>query len=683
MSPEQARGRAVDRRADIWAFGVVMLEMLTARRVFDGETVSDTLASVIKTEPDWDSLPENTPRPIVRLLKRCLDKDPRKRLRDIGEARVVIDQVLRGELVDEAAASTERAPARGPVPIVVTAVLVAIIAGAAAWFMKPGPPEPPLRKFSLVVTSEEGESPLHPEISPDGSMVAYVLEGRLLVQELDQLEPRELVAGSVSFPFWSPDSKFLGYIAEGSLWKVPVTGGNVVKICDPGPGFTSGAGAAWNEDGRIVYVHGSSPLFEVSANGGDPRVALELAENEADFHEPSLLPDGKGVIFVTHRKSASPDRIEIQAGERRIPVVHVEGVRLAAPAYSPSGHILFHRSGTNSGVWAVPFSLSDLAVSGEPFPVNTDASWPSVSGDGTLVCLRGLAGQIVNIAWIDRDGTIGEPLSDPRPNYFDPALSPDGTHLAICEWDGTEVDIWIHDLQRRTRTRFTFAEGPQSGAEWTPDGSEIIYHDTRGDTIRAHSADGTGTSRFIVNGRRPSLSSDGKYLAFHTQEGTTQEDLWYIDLAGGGKPVSLVATPARELLARVSPNGQYVAYESDESGDFEIYITRFPGADGKWQVSTNGGSRPRWSRDGSSLFYQENNCDIMEVSVDYQPALTLGTPTVFADCSQLGLYEGFGREYEVDLTGNRILHSKSAATEKGRIDIGITVVENWAKEFGE
>jgi dipeptidyl aminopeptidase/acylaminoacyl peptidase len=221
------------------------------------------------------------------------------------------------------------------------------------------------------------------------------------------------------------------------------------------------------------------------------------------------------------------------------------------------------------------------------------------------------------------------------------------------------------------------------GAEWTPDGTEIVYHDTRGDTIRARSADGTGSPRYIAVGREPSLSADGKYLAYHVQAGTTQEDLWYLDLASAGEPLQFLSTAARETRARISPNGNYVAYESDESGNFDIYIKRFPGGEGKWQVSTSGGNRPRWSRDGRTLFYQENNLDLMAVSVTFEPALTLGTPRRIADISELGLYEGFGREYEIDADGSRFLHTKSAVTNTDRIDIGITVVENWVREFGE
>jgi Tol biopolymer transport system component len=682
MSPEQARGKAVDRRADIWAFGVVLLEMLTARRVFDGETVSDTLASVIKSEPDWDSLPDDTPRSIVTLIRRCLDKNPRTRLRDIGEARIIIDKVLRGD-TDKGLDAAAAAPisTRNPIVTIVATILVAVAVGVAAWFLKPGAPDPPLRKFSLVVESEEGQSPFDPLISPDGSMVAYVLGGKLYIQELDQLNARDLGVEGATMPFWSPDSKFIGYLAEGTLWKLPVSGGSSVKICDPVPSFTSGRGAAWSEDDRIVFAHGSSELFEVSANGGDPHVYLPLAENEADFHDPSLLPGGEVPLFVVHRQNDSPDRIELLAGGERKPLVHVDGVRLSFPRYSPTGHILYHRSGTNSGVWAVPFSLSSLDVTGEPFPVASDASTPSVSNDGTLVCLRGATGQSISLVWIGRDGVVGDPFSEPRPGYFDPCISPDGKRLAVCEWDGSEVDIWIHDLERTTRTRFTFKEGSQLAPLWTPSGDHVLYYQSRGDTIMIRSADGTGSPTAVVKGRSPSLSSDGKHLAYHMQAGTTQEDLWYVDLEENGEPRQFLSTPAREYRARISPDGNYIAYASDESGDFDVYITRFPGGEGKWQISTNGGDRPRWGRSGKTLYYQEANCDLMEVSVSQEPALTLGTPKMVVDCSKLGVFEGFGREFTVDVDEGRFIWTKSAVSTQGRIDVGITVVENWAREF--
>jgi Tol biopolymer transport system component len=285
------------------------------------------------------------------------------------------------------------------------------------------------------------------------------------------------------------------------------------------------------------------------------------------------------------------------------------------------------------------------------------------------------------MVWLDRDGVVSDPLSDPRPGYFDPDVSPDGKRLAVCEWDGTEVDIWIHDLERKTRTRFTFAEGAQIDPVWTPDGTQILYHETRGDSIMLRRADGTGSPTYVTRGRSPSLSGDGQYLAYHIQGGATQEDVWYSDLKEKGEPTRLIATPAREYRGRISPDGTYIAYSSDESGRFEIYITRFPGGEGKWQVSTSGGDRPRWGRSGLRLYYQENNCNLMEVSVTQEPALALGTPTKVIDCVELGLYSGFGREFTIDNDESRFLFSKSAAASQSRIDVGITVVENWAAEF--
>ena len=686
MSPEQARGKVVDRRADIWAFGVVLFELLTARQLFSGETVSDMLASVIKTEPEWDSLPKDTPQAIVNLLKRCLDKDARTRLRDIGEARVIIDKVLRGEIKDEAAVGAEAAPASTASRIgwIAAMVLFAAVAAAGAWMFKPGAPEPPLRKFKLPVESKEGLRPFDPVISPDGSKVAYILEGQLFVHELNELDPRRIaVERGAHTPCWSPDGEFICYISVDNIWKVPSGGGASVKICEPTAGFTSGRGVTWSHDDRIIYAQGNGAVFEVSANGGDPRILVELLEDEADIHEPSLLPGDKGLLFVSHRKNDSPDKIEVVAGDDRKLLLHIEGVRLGKPIYSRSGHVVFMRSGTNAGVWAVPFSLSSLAVTGEPFPVAAEAGDVSVSSDGTLVYLRGASGQQLQLLWVGRDGVFSDPITEVTPSYLDPTLSPDGKRMAVCEWDGTQIDIWIHDLERKTRTRFTFSEANQLAPEWTADGLNLMYYDVRTDTIAIRKADGTGSPTKLTKGREPSLSPDGKYIVYHMQGGATQEDVWYLELGGQSEAKPLLNTQAREYHARISRDGKYVAYASNESGLYDIYITRFPTGEGKWQVSTKGGDRPRWGRDGKTLYYQEANGNLMEVSVSLDPSPKLGMPTTVVDCVQLGLVAGFGREYEVDIDGSRFLWTKSAAPTKGLIDVGITVVENWAKEFLE
>ena len=592
MSPEQARGKAVDRRTDIWAFGVVLYEMLTARQLFAGETVSDVLASVIKGKPDWDALPEGTHPAIIKLLERCLDKDAKTRLRDIGEARIIIDKVLRGEISDDVASEARPGPSSSrTMGWIGATVIVAALAAAAGWFFKPGAPEPRLRKFSLPVESETGASPFQPRISLDGAKITYVLDRNLFVHELVQLNPRELrVEDNPTQPFWSPDGMFIGYVADGQIWKVPTSGGASVKVCDPEAGFVSGAGATWSVGDRIFYTQGNGPIFEVSANGGDPQVYLALGENDADYHDPSLLPDDKGIMFVAHGKSDSPDKIELFAGGQRKLLVHVDGVRLGDPRYASSGHIIYQRSGTSGGIWAVPFSLSKLEVTGEPFPVASESGNPSVSRDGTLVYLRGAVSQQIVLAWVGRDGVVSDPISaEARPGYFDPAVSPDGRRLAVAEWDGEQVDVWIHDLERPTQTRFTFSEAPQWAPEWTPDGLRVLYTNVRTGSVMIRNADGTGEPSFVTKGQGSSLSRDGKYMVYTQVVSETQDDLWYLEFDGASEPKPFLVTPAREYHARISPDGSHVAYASNESGDFHVYIKRFPGGGGKWQVATGRG----------------------------------------------------------------------------------------------
>jgi Tol biopolymer transport system component len=690
MSPEQARGKTVDRRADIWAFGCVLLEMLSGRQTFAGETVSDTLASVLKTEPDWDSLPDDTPPAIVRLLRRCLDKDPRTRLRDIGEARILIERALRGE-GDEAApaapsaAGTSGMSWRWRLAWLAAGVVVTAAVGTAAWTLKPNAPQPPLRKFSLTVERGHQGGPSDPVISPDGTNVVYVVGGRLRVQELDELKPREIeVEGEADMPFWSPDGAYIGYLANGNLWKIPVSGGTSVKVCDPQPSFTGGRGACWSADGRIIYSYGSSGLQEVTDQGGDPRVFHDIdPEKYGDFHEPSLLPGGKGVLYVAHRINGTPDTIELFAdGEEKI-LVQVDGQRLWHPQYAPSGHVVYRRSGANAGIWAVPFSLSRLDVTGEPFLVAADGVYPSVAKDGTLVYLRGDTDVNHILRWVSRDGVVGDSISVPEREYAEPSLSPDGSRLAITEYDGDEVDVWIHDLKRGTRTRFTFDEGAQAQAVWSPDGKLIYYCDTGSDSIFVRAADGTGVPRSVVKGRAPAITADGRYLVYHVQGGKSQEDIWYLEMEDGAQPKPFLVTPAREGLVSLSPDGRYIAYESDESGNFQVFVKRFPGGEGKWQASTDGGEYPFWGRDGRTLYYRQGQCDIVAVPVETASNLVLGTPRKIIDCSELQLTSLGYRCYTVSPDGSKILMMQALRPDVNTIDVGITVVENWASEFTE
>jgi serine/threonine protein kinase len=688
MSPEQARGKAVDRRADIWAFGCVLFEMLTAKQAFSGETLSDTLASVLKTHANWNLLPAGTPSAIRKLLHRCLDKDPKQRLRDIGEARIVLERVLRGEADEEAASPTVATARRAPLQKMVwpaAAIVLAVVATAVAWSLKGGASDPPLRKFSLAIESEDGRGPNHPVLSPDGTKVVYMLSGGLWLHEFSELAPRQLpTQDHADMPFWSHDGSFIGYLSDGELWKVPVGGGATVKICDPQPNFTGGRGASWGADDHIVFSYGSTDgLQQVSAQGGDPTPFLAIsAETETDFHEPSLLPDGRGVVFVTHRKTGTADTIELAADGKRTMLVRVEGQRLWHPVYSPSGHVLYRRSGPNGGIWALPFSLSGLEVTGEAFLVAGAGAYPSASSDGTLGYLRGGSEDAYQLIWLGRDGTFGDPVGEPGPPALgDPALSPDGKRLAVVENRNDETDIWIHDLARGTRTRFTFAEGPEFNPEWSHDGSEIFYMHQMKDSIFARRADGTGEPRPIAAGGSPSVSRDGQFLAFQMDRRETQSDIEYMPLDGSGEAKSFRATPADEFSPRISPDGRYLAYVSNESGQGEVYLTRFPSGEGKWQVSIGGGGHPQWARDGRKLFYRQGGCDIVEVTVDTEPVLALGKPVQITNCEELRLPTQWYRTYTVDGNGERFLILRIDRPEGAKVDIGITVVQNWLAEF--
>ncbi len=686
MSPEQARGKPVDRRADVWAFGCVLLEMLGGRQVFGGETISDTLAAVLKSEPDWESLPKDTPHSVRHLLKRCLDKDAKQRLRDVGEARILLDRVIHGDIEEPTpvgATIETRTSGRNRVAWLAASFAIAAVVGLSAWTLKPDPPEAPLRKFSLAVEREDNAGPGDPSISPDGKMVVYLVDGKLWVQELDQLKPRRLdIAGSAEMPFWSPDAAYIGYLSDGKLWKIPVAGGTSVKLCDPKTTFTGGRGAVWGTDGRIVYTYGGSGLYEVNAQGGDPRLLYDVDPDlHGDYHEPSFLPGGRGILYIGHRINGSPDTIELWANGERKELVQVPKQRLWSPQYSSSGHIIYRRSGGNSGVWAVPFSLSKLEVTGDPFLVAAEGSDPTISSDGSLVYLRGESETEVIWRWVTHDGVVGDSVSVPMREYAEPVLSPDGTRLAVTEFDGDEVDIWIHDLTRHTRTRFTFDDGEQIQPEWSPDGKQIYYCAEDKDSVFVRAADGTGESRAVAKGSQPDVSDDGRYLVVTVEQPASREDIWYVELGDDPQPKQFLSTPAREGMARLSPDGRYLAYSSDESGEIEVYIKQFPGGEGKWQVSIDGGYWPVWARDGKTLFFRHGFCDIVEVPVETQPDLVLGSPRTIIDCGKSQLTSFFYRCYDVSADGSQFLMLQSLQPDVNTIDVGITVVENWVAEF--
>jgi serine/threonine protein kinase len=675
MAPEQAKGKPADQRADIWAFGVVLCELLTGRRLFSGETASETLASVIK---DPIAIPDTHPA-IQRLLRRCLERDPRRRLRHIGEARIVIEDVINGVRSDEVAQVPAAAARPGKVWWAAASILIAGV-GILSWFLKPVPeiPETPLLKFDIPVDKLQISDFTIPRISPDGRHLLYTSDGKLWVRDLRQIQPRELVSsGNPEVLFWSPDSTAVGYFSNGRLWKVPLSGGQPSVITVAPRLAPGGAGGVWQPDGRIVFTSGGiTGLQQVSADGGDLQTLLLPDEKqELDYHQVSDLP-GRGLLYVIHRPGGGAfDTIAVLANQTRKEIFRLDGERLRSPLYSRTGHILFERTTTNPGIWALPFSLEKLESTGEPFLVAPHGSRPSLSQNGTLAYFPDSSSNIQELVWVDRSGKVLGVLGRPQSRLISPALSPDGRRVSVSAGG----DIWVYDVARGTDTQLTFGEGDEQNSVWAPSGDRIFF-DTGGTTttersIASEAASGEGQIQSLTRGVSPAISPVGKFLVFTITGEKTGQDLFYVRLGEDPKPIGFLQLQRSQSLAEFSPDGRYLAYMSDERGSFDVYVKPFPSGEGKWRISTNGGFRPRWR--GNKIYYEEAG-KLMEVDVSTQPPFDHGTPRLVFSSETSGV--NLSVRYDVSADGKRFIAVRPALTQTSRTP-AITVVQNWFSEF--
>ena len=588
MSPEQAKGKIVDKRADIWAFGVVLFEMLTGKRLYTGENASETLASVIKDDPDWNLIPTDTPLKIRELLRRCLQKDSRKRLRDVGDARIEIEEALAdpsGTLALPAGSVAAQPTWRRALPWAIAGLLgfVAVVALWAPWRTK----ETPMR---VSVNFPSGQSLWTVQgaaavISPDGTRLAFVTtddqgQRKLYLRPLDQLQANALSG----------------------------TEGAAVTLCDA----PNGRGGSWGEDGTIVLAPEIySGLSRVSSAGGTREAVstLDKGKGETTHRWPQVLPGGKAVLFTVGIGSTDGN-IEVQSletGERK--TLQLGGFY---GRYLPTGHLVYMSEAT---LFAAPFDLARLEVTGPPAPILEDVRtspnyWSGqfdFSQTGTLVYLTGGgAASEVSIFWMDPEGKTEPLLPTPR-DYKNPSFSPDGKRLAVDIDEGGNSDLWVYELERETLSRLTFDEGNDHGPVWTPDGQWVTFASNRGGgrvlNLYWKRADGTGDAERLTessNSQFPfSWSPDGKVLAFFEPSPGTNMDLWTLpmegDGAGGlkpGKPTQFLRMSFRQWDPAFSPDGRWIAYQSDESGQFEVYVRPFPGPGGKWQISTTGGRMP-------------------------------------------------------------------------------------------
>jgi eukaryotic-like serine/threonine-protein kinase len=679
MSPEQARGKGADRRSDVWAFGVILYEMLVGKRIFTGETVSDTLAAVLRAEVEWGAIPGVTPGPVRWLLRRCLERDVRLRLRDIGEARILLSDVIAGRPTEIGAAAPAPVTRRGWSPLLAAGLALgaALAAGFAAWSLKPAP-SPHVRKFEVQVASLENGPAF--AVSPDGLSIVYAGDDRLWLRRLDKLEARPIQGTEgAADPFWSTDSQWIGYFAAGKLRKVALAGGESSVICTLPEPLTRGVGASWSSGDSILLAMGSGAIYQVPARGGDARVLVSADDKLGDdhFHEPSWLPGQSAFLFTVHRKSSEGgvDTLALSAGGKRKVLLQLKGQEIWRPAYSSTGHILYRRQPDNSGIWALPFSLSRLEVSGEPFLVAPDGNFPSVSGEGTLVYVQGGSSGPQQLVWVDRKGEVVGTIGQPQPDIIFTSLSPDGGRIAVASHEGDNWDIWTHDVTRGTKTRLTFEKGSDFDPSWTPSGDRVIYQEEGAVWIRP--ADGTGQPRNLVPGTGGAVSPDGKWLIYEGRDEKGRTDLWLKPLDSDAAPRPFLQSPAVESAPRISPDGLYVAYMSDESGTTEVYLKRFPSGEGKWQVSVRGGVRPIWSRKGDEIIYR-NEDTLVSVPVKTTPALQLGTPVELFDAIKKGLSVR-PRSYDISPDGKRLLVIKpvDGATQRK----AILVTTHWLSEF--
>lgn len=632
MAPEQARGSPVDRRADIWAFGAVLYEMLSGRMAFEGATISDVLAAVLTKDPDWSALPPSTPSNIRRLLSLCLAKDRKQRLQAIGDARILFSE------------NREEPPSRARTGLpwwapwgfaAVAAVLAAVLAAVALWQASRAagtPVDRPLVRLDLdmgpgvTLASAVGANVI---LSPDGSRLVFVAEDsmstrHLFTRRLDQPAPAELPGTGGAFsPFISPDGEWVAFFAEGKLKKTAFAGGAPVVLCDaPNP-----RGGAWGEDGNIIAeLDIRGPLSRISSQGSAPAslTQLDKGRGELSHRWPQLLPGGKAVLFTSHInptgfETASIAVLDLTNNRKKmLPLTGTSG------RYAPSGHVLYVNGAT---LYAAKFDANRLELLGPPAPVIdrvmysrlTGAAEFDVSQMGTMVYrVGGRESGRPTIQWLWPDGRTVPLLAKPG-EYLFPRVSPEGARVTFTSSEGSRTNVWLYDRQRDTLGRLTYGLGYDSSPVWTPDGQFVVFYSQGGIFFRR--ADGAGKTELLTSSKNSqypsSFTKDGKWLAFAEANPATSWDIWTVPVqteAGrlrAGKPQPVLNTHFSEMYPAFSPDGRWLAYASNENGKFDVFVRAFPESGARWQISNNGGDKPVWSPNGHELLFRAESGHVM------------------------------------------------------------------------
>jgi serine/threonine-protein kinase len=701
MAPEQARGKPVDRRVDIWAFGCVLYETLTGRRAFGGDDISTTLAAVLKTEPEWSALPSGAPPSLRQLLTRCLRKDSNARLRDIGDARIAIDDLLSGA-VDESTPSTSRRASWRRL-FIPAAMLVAggLVTGSVVWFAAHATvTRPRVSKLPISLPSTEqlsvNDTGRHVALTPDGSQIVYIGANgtTLFVRPVDRLEATPLAHGvGLRDPFVSPDGQWVGFFDGPLVMKrVPLTGGAPVLVARLD---APEQGATWAADGTIIFATGTTAtgLQRVSADGGSPVVLTrpDHARGETTHRWPEQLPGGRTILYTVLASTGGLDAASIAAVDLRTGRLTIVLRGGTGAQFAPSGHLVYATTGT---LRAVAFDPTRLTIVGQSTPVVTQvritpvgAADAALARDGTLVYVVGGAeiGFTRTLVWVDRRGRE-TPIAAPQHLYATPRISPDGTRVAMMAVDG---GLWVWDLGHATLTRVTIGGTADLTPVWTLDGRRLVFaSDRRGAfNLFSQAADGTGAVERLTdspNRQGPSaISPEGTRVVFTERFPTTGQDVMALSLDGTHHVLPLVQTPVEENNGIVSPDGRWLAYEANDSGAFEVYVRPFPAVNsGRWQVSTTGGTQPLWSHNGRELFYFAPNGALMRVSVVAGPAWTASAPTKVLEGPYVVSTAGNSfRNYDITADGQRFLLIKASAGNARNPPPQIVVIEHFDEEL--
>ncbi len=708
MSPEQAKGLPADQRSDVFSFGCVLYEMLTGRQAFQGDTAPDILASVLVREPDLTALPPNLNPRVPDLLRRCLDKNPKKRWQAVGDLRAEIETIA---TAPHAAATTTAVVTR-PEPrwrrltfVGVPALVAgAAIAGTVAWFAT----RPVAARVTRTAIANAGTAALTISnvdrdlaITPDGTRVVYVGNGgtQLLVRALDALEPVAIASGQPRGPFVSPDGQWVGFMDGGgaALRKVAITGGPPITLLGSDALLR---GATWSPDDTVIFAtsNPATGLQRVSAAGGTPEVLTrpDRAQGEADHFWPEILPGGRAVLFTITSQTGGLDSAQVAVRDLRTGAQKVLVRGGSHGHYVASGHLVYVAAGA---LRAIPFDPNRLETHGTAVPVlprlavtGTGAGDFAMAADGTLVYVDvpgnvgALGANARTLVWVDRTGKE-EPVAAPPRAYEQPRLSPDGTRLALSSFD-EENDIWIWDLRRATLTRLTLDPGQDQFPLWTPDGRRIVFsanHDGQ-PNLWWQAADGTGAAERLTTSSNAQflngITPDGTAVVFNQPTPTMGRDLLQLALDGTRRVTPLLQTKFDERNGIVSPDGRWLAYESNSSGRFEIYVRPFPNVGGgQWEVSTAGGRQPLWARSGKELLYFGSDGALLRVPVEASGATwNAGTPMKLLE----GRYytgTGSGRAYDVSPDGLRFLMIKAPGGDSTASSPSVIVVQHFDEEL--